>query len=52
MVKNIILTVIFFLSMFLVIKGNTINGYSGLLIIFIGMAGILGELYIYNKKYQ
>ncbi|MDC4241326.1 hypothetical protein NE398_14310 [Clostridium tertium] len=52
MVKNIILTVIFFLSMFLVIKGNTINGYLGLLIIFIGMVGILGELYIYNKKYQ
>ncbi|MCR1951979.1 MULTISPECIES: hypothetical protein [unclassified Clostridium] len=52
MIKNIILTVIFFLSMFLVIKGNSINGYLGLLFMFIGMAGVIGELYIYNKKYQ
>ncbi|GAA0086881.1 hypothetical protein UT300007_33220 [Clostridium sp. CTA-7] len=52
MVKNIILTILFFLSMFLVIRGNSINGYLGLLMIFIGMAGVITELYVYNKKYQ
>ncbi len=52
MLKNIILTILFFLSLFLVIKGNSITGYMGLGIMFIGMAGVISELYIYNKKYQ
>lgn len=52
MLKNIILTILFFVSLFLVIKGNSIAGYTGLAIMFIGMAGVISELYIYNKKYQ
>ena len=52
MLKNIILTILFFISLFLVIKGNSIEGYTGLIIMFIGMAGVISELYIYNKKYQ
>ncbi len=52
MVKKIIYTLIFIISIILVIKGNTINGYNGLIIMFIGLAGLLAELYSYNKKYQ
>jgi len=52
MLKNIILTILFFVSLLLVIKGNSITGYFGLSIMFIGMAGVIFELYIYNKKYQ
>lgn len=52
MLKNIILTILLFVSWFLVIKGNSIAGYTGLAIMFIGMAGVISELYIYNKKYQ
>lgn len=52
MLKSIILTILFFVSLFLVIKGNSISGYTGLIMMFIGMAGVISELYIYNKKYQ
>lgn len=52
MLKNVILTILFFVSAFLVIKGNSIPGYTGLAIMLIGMAGVISELYIYNKKYQ
>ena len=52
MVKKIIYILVFIISMILVIKGNTIHGYNGLLIMFIGLAGLLAELYSYNKKYQ
>lgn len=52
MVKKIICILVFIISMMLVIKGNKINGYSGLIIMFIGLAGLLAELYSYNKKYQ
>lgn len=52
MLKNIILTALFFVSLFLVIKGNSITGYAGLTMMLIGMAGVISELYIYNKKYQ
>ena len=45
MVKKIIYILIFIISIILVIKGNTISGYNGLLIIFIGLAGLLAELY-------
>lgn len=52
MLKNIILAILFFVSVLLVIKGNSILGYSGLAMMLIGMAGVISELYIYNKKYQ
>ena len=52
MLKNIILTILFFISLFLVAKGNTILGYNGLVIMLFGMSGVISGLYIYNKRYQ
>ncbi|MEN8079247.1 hypothetical protein ABFP60_20005 [Clostridioides difficile] len=52
MVKKIIYVLVFIISMMLVIKGNTVNGYNGLIMMFIGLAGLLIELYSYNRKYQ
>ncbi len=52
MVKKIIYILVFIISIILVIKGNTIHGYNGLIIMFIGLSGLLAELYSYNKKYQ
>jgi hypothetical protein len=42
--------IIFIFSVFLVIKGQSIKNYLGLLIMLIGLLGILFELYLYNKK--
>ncbi|CDG03090.1 DUF6903 family protein [Clostridium chauvoei] len=50
--KKLIYAIVFFLSIFLVVKGNTMAGYAGLGVMFIGLAGILSELYLYNKRYQ
>lgn len=50
--KKIIYIVIFIISIILVIKGNSITGYGGLSIMALGLAGLLSELYSYNKKYQ
>lgn len=50
--KKLIGAIIFLISVFLVVKGNKILGYSGLGLMFIGLAGLLSELYLYNKRYQ
>lgn len=52
MIKKLLYTVIFILSMILVIKGRSINGYMGLSVMMVGLIGILSELYLYNKRYQ
>jgi len=52
MIKKLLYTVVFILSMVLVIKGKSINGYMGLSVMMIGLIGILSELYLYNKRYQ
>ena len=52
MSKKIIYVLVFIISMLLVIKGNSVNGYNGLIIMFIGVVGLLMELYSYNKNYQ
>ena len=52
MVKKIIYILVFLVSIILVIKGNSVNGYNGLLMMHLGLSGLLGELYSYNKKYQ
>ncbi|EHI98335.1 hypothetical protein CDLVIII_1644 [Clostridium sp. DL-VIII] len=49
--KKIIYILIFLISIFLVIEGRSINNYIGLLIMFIGLGGILAEVYLYNKQY-
>ncbi|GAB6168896.1 hypothetical protein JCM1393_13560 [Clostridium carnis] len=50
--KKLIYGILFLVSMFLVIKGNSMVGYSGIAIMLLGMAGLIAELYIYNKRYQ
>lgn len=52
MIKKILYTVVFILSIIFVIKGKSINGYMGLSVMMIGLIGILSELYLYNKRYQ
>lgn len=52
MIKKLIYLVIFIVSMTLVIKGNRVPDYKGIVMMFIGAAGLLSELYIYNKGYQ
>ena len=52
MVKKIIYILVFLVSIILVVKGNRVHGYNGLLMMILGLAGLLGELYSYNKKYQ
>lgn len=52
MIKKLLYTVVFILSMILVIKGRSINGYMGLSVMMVGLIGILSELYLYNKRYQ
>lgn len=50
--KKILVSLIsFFLFVFLIFKGQRVKGYLGLGIMFVGLTGILVQLYLYNKKY-
>ncbi|GAA0182335.1 hypothetical protein SH2C18_47310 [Clostridium sediminicola] len=49
-VKAIVAALFFILSVYLVLKGQNIKGYLGLVIMLMGLFGILLELFIYNKK--
>ncbi len=51
MVKNIIKLICFIIAMILVIKGAANTGYMGVLMMVIGVLIIIGEIYLYNKKY-
>ncbi|MGL5646563.1 MAG: DUF6903 family protein [Clostridium sp.] len=51
MLKNLVKLALFFIAIILVIKGGGILGYKGLSMMFLGIAIIVGELYIYNKQY-
>lgn len=50
--KKILYLIIFIISLILVVKGRTITNYYGLMMMFVGLIGILGEIYLYNKQYQ
>lgn len=50
-IKAFIMLLIFILSVFLIVKGQIIKGYFGLLIMLVGLIGLVLNLYIYNKKY-
>lgn len=43
---------IFIVSIVLIVTGQRNIGYTGLLTMLVGIAGILVLLYLYNKKYQ
>lgn len=48
---RIIYLLIFIASMVLIVTGQRNIGYTGLLTMLVGLAGILVLLYLYNKKY-
>lgn len=50
--KKILNLIIFIISLILVVKGRTITNYYGLMMMFVGLIGILGDIYLYNKQYQ
>lgn len=50
--KALIIVLGFILSISLIYKGLRIRSYFGLAIMLIGLAGLLFELYLYNRKYQ
>jgi hypothetical protein len=50
-IKIIIMILVFVLSVFLIIKGQSIKSHFGLLMMLTGLIGLLLELFIYNKKY-
>jgi hypothetical protein len=50
-IKAFIMLLIFILSVILIIKGQIIKSYFGLLIMLVGLVGLILDLYLYNKKY-
>lgn len=50
--KNILLMSIFIVSMALIFIGQKNVGYQGLAMEVIGLAGLLTDLYMYNKKFK
>ncbi|MBO3091266.1 hypothetical protein J5F27_04940 [Schleiferilactobacillus harbinensis] len=51
-VKIIMNVVLFILFMALVIGGQRHIGYAGLGVMLIGLAGLLAQLWLYNRQYQ
>ena len=49
--KNIIMLVIFIISVFLTFIGHKIISYKGLVMMLLGLIGILIVLYLYNQTY-
>ena len=50
--KNLILIVIFIVSMALIFIGQKNIGYMGLATEIVGLAGLLAVLYVYNRRYK
>ena len=50
--KNIIMAVLFFVFLGMIIIGQKTVSLGNLGMELIGLAGLLVELYIYNRKYQ
>lgn len=51
-VKNIIMAILFFVFLGMIIVGQKTVSLGNLGMELIGLAGMLVELYIYNKKYK
>jgi len=51
-IQNIILFGIFILSFALIVIGQKDTGYTGLSMEIIGLFGLIGILYTYNKRYK
>lgn len=50
--KNIIMGIIFVIALALVFIGQKHIGYAGLGVQLIGLFGLIGLLYTYNKRYK
>ncbi len=51
-VKNIIMVLVFLVCLFLIITGQKEIGLVGLSKELVGLAGLLGLLYVYNRRYK
>ena len=51
-VKNIIMAILFFVFLGMIIVGQKTVSLGNLGMELLGLAGLLVELYIYNKKYK
>ena len=51
-VKNIIMAILFFVFLGLIIVGQKTVSVANLGMVFIGLAGLLVLLYLYNRKYK
>ncbi|KRL14688.1 DUF6903 family protein [Schleiferilactobacillus perolens] len=51
-IKIIVSSVLFVLFLVLVVVGQRHIGYAGLGTMMVGLAGLLGLLWMYNKQYQ
>lgn len=51
-IKNIVMGLVFILSIVLIFVGQRNIGYTGLVVELIGLAGIIGTLFVYNRRYK
>lgn len=51
-VQNILLAVVFVFSIVIIFIGQKNIGYMGLLIEIIGLVGLIGVLFMYNRRYK
>ena len=51
-VKNIIMAVLFFVFLGMIVIGQKTVGLGTLGLEIAGLAGLLAELYVYNRKYK
>ncbi|MCH4285329.1 MULTISPECIES: DUF6903 family protein [Bacillota] len=51
-VKNIVMAILFFVFLGMIIVGQKTVSLGNLGMELLGLAGLLVELYIYNKKYK
>ena len=51
-VKNIIMAVLFFVFLGMIVIGQKTVGLGNLGLEIAGLAGLLAELYVYNRKYK
>ncbi|MGX8852815.1 DUF6903 family protein [Amedibacillus sp. YH-ame10] len=50
--KNVLMVIIFIISIVLIFIGQKNVGYTGLMVELLGLAGILGILHTYNRRYK
>ena len=51
-IENIMLAILFVVSVVFVFVGQKYIGYPGLFAELIGLAGIIGVVYMYNKRFK